>query len=282
MAHSCSIMKKFMLYYKPIIYQESHACICMVDAVERKRKMHKGLREMAETYLRQKTDQNINLLAALQDGIAEVAAADARGCLLCTAGNIWQLAAADAETALRFYEMVPTDTTMLEVQEASQIDLIAERFRPRCIETYYNAWYAEAAIELPDIGAQVRLMTEEDADELARYYYLPGPDAGNLTETANYLRQRAASHTLYGAYFDGALAGFVGTHDEGSIGVLTVVPAFRRRGLGTYLERLAIQKALERGHLPFGQIAKGNEASLALQRSMGMTISEEMVCWMDK
>ena len=90
------------------------------------------------------------------------------------------------------------------------------------------------------------------------------------------------SPRLYGAFLDGKLAGFVGTHDEGSIGALTVVPEFRRRGLGTYLECLAIRKALERGDLPFGQVAPGNGASLALQRSLGMTISREMVCWMDR
>ena len=244
--------------------------------------MNEELRERAQTYLRQKTDQNINLLAALHDGIARVVVAEEKGCLLCTGGDIWQIAAADTETALRFYEQIPADTTMLEVQEVSQVEAIAERFQPRCIEIYHNAWYAEKTIALPDIGVQVRTMTAEDADELARYYHLPGPNAGDLTETANYLRDRASTGTLFGAYLDGKLAGFVGTHDEGSLGVLTVVPEYRRRGLGTYLEQLAISKALERGDLPFGQIAKGNEASLALQRSMGLINSEDMVCWMDK
>lgn len=244
--------------------------------------MNQELREKAQAYLRRKTDQNINLLAALHDGIARVVLAEEKGCLLCTGENIWQIAAADTETALRFYERIPADTTMLEVQEVSQVESVAARFQPRCIELYYNAWYAEASVALPDNGAEVRRLTAGDAETLAQYYHLPGPDAGDLAETAAYLRSRASSGTLYGAYFDGKLAGFVGTHDEGSIGVLTVLPEFRRRGLGTYLERLAIQKALERGDLPFGQIAEGNEASLALQRSLGMTIAREMVCWMEK
>ncbi len=238
--------------------------------------------EMAQRYLRRKTDRNINLLAALHDGIAEVVAAEEKGCLLCTGRGTWQIAAEDEETALRFYEQVPADTTMLEVQDISQIDVLAARFQPRCVERYYNAWYAQPSVELEDNGAEVRCLTAEDAEPLARYYHLPGPSAGDLKETADYLCARAETGTLYGAYFDGRLAGFVGTHDEGSIGILTVLPEFRRRGLGTYLERLAIQKALERGDLPFGQIAAGNEASLALQRSLGMTIAEELVCWMDK
>lgn len=244
--------------------------------------MDQELRNRAQRYLRRKTDQNINLLAALQDGIARVVLAGEEGCLLCTGGAIWQIAAADTETALRFLERVPAGTAMLEVQEISQTDAVAERFQPRCIEFYHNAWYAGSDIQLPEIGAEARLLTAEDAPLLARYYHLPGADAGKPEETEAYLRGRAGAGTLYGAFLDGKLAGFVGTHDEGSIGVLTVVPEFRRRGLGTYLECLAIRKALERGDLPFGQVAPGNGASLALQRSLGMTISREMVCWMDR
>ena len=59
-------------------------------------------KEAALAYLRRKTDQNINLLAALQGGLAKVVAAEARGCLLCTAGKVWQIAAEDTKTALRF------------------------------------------------------------------------------------------------------------------------------------------------------------------------------------
>ncbi len=231
--------------------------------------------------LEEKKDLNINLLAALQAGIAEVAAVTPRGCLLHTNG-MWQLSAEDVPTALALYARIPEDATMLSLQQTEWIELIEPRFRPRCVEVYHNVWYAEQEIELPDTGAEVRTVTAEDAPALAQYYHLPGTPVDNPAETAEYLRQRAAEGVLFGVYFDGVLAGFVGTHDEGSIGILTVAPAFRRRGLGTYLERLAIQKALERGHIPFGQVTPGNAASLALQRSLGMTVSRERICWMDR
>ncbi|MFQ7452543.1 MAG: GNAT family N-acetyltransferase [Flavonifractor plautii] len=37
---------------------------------------------------------------------------------------------------------------------------------------------------------------------------------------------------MLGAFVDGTLAGFAGFHGEGSIGLLEVLPAYRRRGLG--------------------------------------------------
>ncbi len=237
---------------------------------------------LAREYLYHKLNQNINMLASLQAGISEVIIAEEKGCLFCTNQSIWQLAADDEQTALRLYERIPREAAMLEVQEAAQFDLIAQRFQPRCVETYYNAWYAGERFALPDIGAKVRVMTEEDADELAKYYHLPGPSAGNFEETRAYILERIPTGTVVGAFLDGRLAGFVGTHDEGSIGMLTVVPEFRRRGFATYLEKLAIARALECGHIPFGQIARDNHASIALQKSLGMTISDELVCWMDK
>lgn len=240
----------------------------------------KTLRQLKRR-LEEKKDQNINLLAALRAGIAEVAAMAPRGCLLYTNG-MWQLSAEDAPTALRLYARIPADAAMLSIQQTEWIELIEPRFRPRCVEVYHNVWYAKEQIELPDIGAEVRTVAAEDAPALAQYYHLPGTPVNDPAETAEYLRQRAAEGVLFGVYFDGVLAGFVGTHDEGSIGILTVAPAFRRRGLGAYLERLAICKALERGHIPFGQVKPDNKASMALQRSLGMTVSEACICWMDK
>ena len=76
--------------------------------------MRKKLEAMAVDYLRQQKNRNINLLSALQGGLAEVKAETERGCLLCTAGRIWQIAAADTQTALEFFGQVPTDATMPE------------------------------------------------------------------------------------------------------------------------------------------------------------------------
>lgn len=240
------------------------------------------MEQKARQYLLQDKDRNINVLAALQDGLGRVVAAEDRGCLCCVDECIWQIAADDEKTALGFYAQVPAGATMLEVQNTAQIDLLARHFQPRCIETYYNAWYDGDHIDVPDIGAEVRTLGPENAMELARHYHLPGPSAGHLEETAAYLAERMKTGTVFAVYLEGRLAGFAGTHQEGSMGMLTVLPEYRRRGLGLYLEQLSIARSLERGWLPFGQIAHSNEASLALQRSAGMILSERQVCWMDR
>ena len=84
---------------------------------------------------------------------------------------------------------------------------------------------------------------------------------------------------MLGAFVDGEVAGFVGFHDDGSNGMLEVLPPYRRRGLGRALEQAVLNLALERGFTPFGQVFTDNAVSIALQKSMGLTLSDEPVYW---
>ena len=74
--------------------------------------------------------------------------------------------------------------------------------------------------------------------------------------------------------------GFVGEHLEGSMGLLYVFPEFRRRGFASALERGMIARTMARGYIPFGQVEKDNLPSLRLQEKLGLTRSENLICWM--
>ena len=76
------------------------------------------------------------------------------------------------------------------------------------------------------------------------------------------------------AYRDGKIAGFIGFHEDGSGGMLEVLPEFRRLGIGTALEIALHNLALSRGWTPYGQIRIENEASLKLQERLGMVVSD--------
>ena len=90
----------------------------------------------------------------------------------------------------------------------------------------------------------------------------------------------AVERGLLGAFVDGAPAGFVGFHDEGSIGMLEVLPEYRRRGLGEALEAGAVRLALSRGQYAFGQVETENAASLALQKKVGLELSDRELFWL--
>ena len=84
---------------------------------------------------------------------------------------------------------------------------------------------------------------------------------------------------MRGAFAKGQLLGFIGMHSEGSVGMLEVLPPYRRRGVALALMAAMANHCLERGWVPFSQIFDGNTASLELHRRLGWTLCPEKLYW---
>ena len=76
--------------------------------------------------------------------------------------------------------------------------------------------------------------------------------------------------------------GFIGFHDEGSMGLLYVDEAYRHQGVAASLESYLINRQLEWGWVPYGQIAVDNEPSKKLQEKLGLYLSSGTVWWLEK
>lgn len=94
-----------------------------------------------------------------------------------------------------------------------------------------------------------------------------------------YIEALVAQQKFWGIFENDALVGFIGEHAEGSIGFLTVFPAYRRKGYAYTLEAFLINRFLQAGRTPFGQVIRGNATSFALQRKLGMEISTLPTFW---
>ena len=94
-----------------------------------------------------------------------------------------------------------------------------------------------------------------------------------------YLRERLDAGVMRGAFAQGQLLGFIGMHSEGSVGMLEVLPPYRRRGVALALMAAMANHCLERGWVPFSQIFDGNTASLELHRRLGWTLCPEKLYW---
>ena len=126
------------------------------------------------------------------------------------------------------------------------------------------------AYSLPE-GAQIRRLDESHLSFVVSHYH--------MMDDETYLRERI-EEGMYGVFVGGELAGFIGTHDEGSIGLLEILPKYRRLGLAFALEAYLINRLLEQGRVPFTQVSVDNEPSLALQRKLGMELSDATVHWL--
>ncbi len=103
-----------------------------------------------------------------------------------------------------------------------------------------------------------------------------------------YVRARVASGSMLGAFLPASgtqnggqqIAGFIGLHAEGGIGLLEVFEPYRRRGVAAALVLGMVRRRMIEGAIPFGQIIEGNEPSLRLQAKLGFSFSDEPVYWM--
>ena len=98
----------------------------------------------------------------------------------------------------------------------------------------------------------------------------------------NYLEERITNKKMFGIFYKNQIAGFIGWHREGAIGMLEIDEKYRRRHFATFLEKHIINKQLEEGKTPYCQIIDGNEKSMALQKKLGFSFAKEMIFWMKK
>ena len=232
-------------------------------------------------------DQNLRLLftemlrrtgrcRALYDG--------PEGMLLQTGGNGLFCGIPDAGALLRVLRgvTVPKDAGFT-VFSHEAADAVQREFGLHAQEAYETLLYLQPSP--PEVPAcSIRPLKAEDAAEAARYYHL-------FDDPLPYLRGRAEAGALWGHFTaEGRLAGFLGIHSEGSMGMLEVVPEFRRRGIaqaleflrqftpcafmtgsgsacvGLFLEESQAQAALSaaKERFPFAQIVRSTKNSLTI------------------
>lgn len=97
-------------------------------------------------------------------------------------------------------------------------------------------WVYEKSEPPCPVTADIRPLTQEHAALVASVYH-DGDGA--------YIRDRIEHGALFGVFESDALAGFAGFHDDGSMGMLEILPPFRRRGYAAQLEAFLIAAALK-------------------------------------
>lgn len=228
--------------------------------------------EQALAYLGRDPLFYMDMLEPLRRGTAELLYAEEDGVLLCESGGIHMMSAAGPAAAERCFALLSRCAMLVghelwyKAEAARRFGLHEEQI---CSQA---AWLAPDPPAAAPFGGELRLLGEEMAQWVYDHYSHPFGGVAYM--------QGALRRGMLGAFVDGACAGFAGFHEEGSIGMLEVLPVYRRRGVGEALLRGAVRLALERGQYAFGQVFTDNQASLALQRKVGMSVSRERLFWL--
>ncbi len=96
--------------------------------------------------------------------------------------------------------------------------------------------------------------------------------------TVAYIKQRIKKGVALGIHKDNVLIAFVMTHDDGAIGFLHVIPAYRRKGYAQELTIAAINRLRESGHISYVHIEEDNEKSMNLAKKAGF-IPDRRIHW---
>lgn len=136
----------------------------------------------------------------------------------------------------------------------------------------YQCYYPQNSIDYQS-QADIRRLDLSYLKIVTEHYH--------LMDNPEYISQLIESQGIYGLFVNDELIGFIGSHDDGSMGLLEIFDSYRGKGYASQLESFLINLKLNERKIPYCQVIVGNEASLALQKKLGMEISKNCVYWLD-
>lgn len=216
---------------------------------------------------------NLHMMESLSRGRGEILVNGAGAVLIYDRGcRVCMLSAADEEQAKQILSAIPDETEAVVTSQAFLNGPLCGEFGFRMLSECRQACYTQKN-PLPVRHKDIRVLDEAQLPYLTAHYGY---------EDEDYLMERLRAKALYGAFVEGRLAGFVGSHSDGSLGILYVEEACRRQGLGASLEAFGINRHLELGYVPYAHVFADNEPSLRLQERLGLYLSKESIWWLER
>lgn len=231
-------------------------------------------KDRAVSWLSKDRLSHMDMLEVIRRGQAEVIRAENSGVLVYDRpSGAWMLSASDEDMGERLLSEIPRDEKdlLFAVHQDFLRDSIARRFRRNVVSECFQAVYTRKLPPVCTTDFRIRPLEPRDVDTVYRNYH--------AVHSREYLLDRIEAGEMFGIDENGGLAAFAGMHDEGSMGMLEVLPDYRRRGMGEALETFLIVRQLEKGWTPFCQIFEGNEPSLRLQKKLGLKLASGKLYW---
>lgn len=216
---------------------------------------------------------NIHLMESLFRGNGEILYAQNGNLLLYDKScKLCMVSAQSREEGDKLLALIPEETQMAVTSQAFLNETICDRFSFQIFHECFQACYPQKQT-LPVKHKDIRLLLPEDLNYVTEHYRM-GSEA--------YIQERIRAKVMYGAFIGEKPVGFVGMHDDGSMGMLFVEEAYRGQGIGASLEAYIINRILEKGWTPYAHVIVGNEGSLRLQKNLGLYISNDTIWWLGK
>ncbi len=126
---------------------------------------------------------------------------------------------------------------------------------------------------LPANKHNVSELKPEDAQYIYKHYNY------QKYTSVEYIANRIKNGNALGIYEDSKLIAWIATHDDGAMGLLHVLPEYRKKGYGYELTVALIMGLYEQGKLPFVHIEEENEKSMNLVLKVGF-VKDRRIHWL--
>ncbi|MGI6737932.1 MAG: GNAT family N-acetyltransferase [Christensenellales bacterium] len=230
-------------------------------------------KQQVENLIRQKPLERLTYSEQYSKGLTSIIrAADDAALMYAEYMHLHLLMANNDEAALRLLQGI--DNIELIISDLPSLDSkLKDMYSLKLALPCYTVAYLKKEPILVADDVHISPISINQLGIIDKYYTLM---------TAEGIKNAILSGRLYGGYMNGEWVGFIGLHKEGTMGMLHIFEKYRRRGMGYTLEALLINRLLERGEIPYGHVVNNNQASLMLQKRIGMEKSKSTISWLSK
>ena len=216
----------------------------------------------------------IDMIDPLEIGIAHAVEVHDDGVLIYFPDDLWYIMALTEDRAAQLAQVVRKNrkrTEMVCTHQTLGNDVVSDVLggltceKPCVVGTLSR----REPFEIDYKNLEFRQASLSDAGDVWHHYTI----MKDSPEGFDYAQERIAAGKVWGGYVNGRMIGFIGKHHEETIGMLEVFPEYRRHGYGNILIKSLCNLIMEEGRIPYCHIYEDNEASLNMQRHLGMWLS---------
>lgn len=221
---------------------------------------------------------NVDMLECIRRGSAGILFASNEGVLLIDIpSNIYMLSSTNNEISKKLISILPDDFNIIAVHDKFSFDLLMKKHNFSETMICYNTVYTKSTpIPFDNSIVEIKPLTLEYKTSIINSY-----SKIDIVDDS-YIENRLNANVMLGAFINNNLCGFIGCHEEGSIGMLEVLPEHKWKGIGSALQIAATNAALAQKRYPYGQVVETNIASTELQKKLGFELSKDKVYWLIK
>lgn len=230
------------------------------------------MKKEALEYLNQDPILNIDMIEIIQHEPCKILYASSLGVLLFSEyAKVYMLSVSDDSLGYELINQMDFQYGVTIHQPQFESYIQARKQIQERLECYQMV-YPKKEIFPMDNTLKIIPLTLEDLDFVCQHY-------GHSSDL-DYITEIIQSGWLYKVEKEGQIAGFIGRHHEGSIGLLEVLQEYRRLHLGSALLKYMMNIYLIKGWTPYSQVVVGNDVSYQLHLSLGFIPSTTTVIWL--